>query len=390
MFDHTLEEREPTPIELLLSKGEEQGFVTLDDILEILPEAEEDTERLDDIYALLGDGAIQVLDVAPSVPLGTEDFFAEDREIPVDLGELNIDDTISLYLREVGHIPLLTSAQEIELAEKLKQGDLARRQLARDGGSTEMVAKLERQVQEGDLAREHLVKANSRLVISIAKKHAGRGVPLLDMIQEGNLGLIRAVEKFDPGKGYKLSTYATWWIRQAITRAIADQGRTIRLPVHMGEQIGRLRRVQRRLLQEYGREPTLKEIAKELGISPQKVERMIRVSQRPLSLEMSVGEEGDSSLGDFLEDNSTPLPTDQASLEMLREQIEQALSSLTPREARVLQLRYGLIDGYTHTLEEVGEKFGVTRERIRQIERQAIRRLQHPTRSKMLEDYLHG
>lgn len=387
MLDHDLE-REPTPIELLLSKGEEQGFVTPEDILEVLPEVEEDIQYLEDIYALLQEGGVEVLDSAPAMPQKAEYLPSEDKDTPTDLGELNIDDTISLYLREVGHIPLLTPAEEAELARQLRRGELARRKLARDSCSAEMVAKLEQEVQQGELAREHLVKANSRLVISIAKKHAGRGVPLLDMIQEGNLGLIRAVEKFDSSKGYKLSTYATWWIRQAITRAIADQGRTIRLPVHTGEQITRLHRVQRRLLQELGREPTAKEIAEELGISSQKVERMIRISQRPLSLEMSVGEEGDSSLGDFIEDDSTPLPTDQASLEMLREQIEEALSSLTPREARVLQLRFGLTDGYAHTLEEVGKKFGVTRERIRQIEHQAIRRLRHPTRRKKLEDYL--
>ncbi len=243
-------------------------------------------------------------------------------------------------------------------------------------------------VRDGQAAQEHLIKANSRLVVSVAKKYVGRGVPFLDLIQEGNIGLIRAVKKFDYRRGYKFSTYATWWIRQAVTRAIADQGRTIRVPVHMYEQINRLTRTSRQLVQELGRDPTTEEIADELKVSPRKVEHIMRVSQRPLSLEMPVGEEEDSYLGDFIEDEDADAPGDAAGQQLLREVIDEIFQSLTPREVRILQLRFGLVDGYCYTLEEVGKKFGVTRERIRQIEAQALSRLRHPSRSRKLRDYL--
>ena len=243
-------------------------------------------------------------------------------------------------------------------------------------------------VRDGQAAQEHLIKANSRLVVSVAKKYVGRGVPFLDLIQEGNIGLIRAVKKFDYRRGYKFSTYATWWIRQAVTRAIADQGRTIRVPVHMYEQINRLTRTSRQLVQELGRDPTTEEIAGELGVSPRKVEHIMRVSQRPLSLEMPVGEEEDSYLGDFIEDEDAAAPSEAAGQQLLREVIDEIFQSLTPREVRILQLRFGLVDGYCYTLEEVGKKFGVTRERIRQIEAQALSRLRHPSRSRKLRDYL--
>jgi len=307
----------------------------------------------------------------------------------VDLNEIGIDDTVSLYLKEISRIPLLRAEQEVEYAKGMETGKKARQQLSRS--TTISIAernKLEQKIRDGELCRQKLIKANFRLVVSIAKKYIGRGVSFLDLIQEGNIGLIRAVEKFDYKRGFKFSTYATWWIRQAITRAIADQGRTIRVPVHMCERINKLTRVSRQLVQELGREPTPDEIAKELGTTPKKVERIIKISQRPLSLEMPVGEEQDSHLGDFIPDESTLGPTDAASHQLLREQMEEILTSLSPREGRVLQLRFGLKDGKSHTLEEVGKKFGVTRERIRQIEAKALRKLRHPSRSRKLRDYL--
>jgi len=318
-----------------------------------------------------------------------EQVAEEITEEDLDLSAIDVDDSISLYLKEIGRIPLLTAEQEVSLAKRMEAGRNARRRISQDGRlSREEREKLKWLIRDGKAAKEHLIKANSRLVVSVAKKYVGRGVPFLDLIQEGNIGLIRAVKKFDYRRGYKFSTYATWWIRQAVTRAIADQGRTIRVPVHMYEQINRLARVSRQLVQELGRDPTVEEIAEELGVSPKKVERIIKVSQRPLSLEMPVGEEDDSFLGDFIEDSDAPSPTDQASQELLREQIEDIFASLTPREVRILQLRFGLVDGYSYTLEEVGKKFGVTRERIRQIEAQALGRLRHPSRSRKLRDFL--
>jgi RNA polymerase primary sigma factor len=314
---------------------------------------------------------------------------AEPVQEEADLTAIDIDDSISLYLKEIGRIPLLTAEQEVELSKRMEAGRFARRRLSKDGQlSHEERLRLKAIIRDGKAAQEHLVKANSRLVVSVAKKYVGRGVPFLDLIQEGNIGLIRAVKKFDYRRGYKFSTYATWWIRQAVTRAIADQGRTIRVPVHMYEQINRLARISRQLVQELGRDPTTEEIAEELDISPKKVERIIKVSQRPLSLEMPVGEEDDSFLGDFIEDSEAPSPTEQASQQLLREQIDDIFASLTPREVRILQLRFGLVDGYAYTLEEVGKKFGVTRERIRQIEAQALGRLRHPSRSRKLRDFL--
>jgi RNA polymerase primary sigma factor len=281
----------------------------------------------------------------------------------------------------------LTAEEEVRLAKRMERGRKARRRLAR-GEVTDNREQLAKLVDEGKASQEHLVKANSRLVVSVAKKYIGRGVPFLDLIQEGNIGLIRAVNKFDYRRGYKFSTYATWWIRQAVTRAIADQGRTIRVPVHMYEQINKLTRASRKLVQELGREPTIEEIAGELDVPLRKVERIMRVAQRPLSLETPVGEEEDSYLGDFIEDIETVAPVDAASRSLLREELDETLASLTPREVRILQLRFGLVDGYSYTLEEVGRKFGVTRERIRQIEAQALGRLRHPSRSRRLRDYL--
>jgi RNA polymerase primary sigma factor len=388
------EKEELNAIDRLLGLGGKQGYVTYDDVMEAIPEAELNIEQLEDALAALIERGIEISDADLVEPVAEEDIKKTEATTvaspaDIDLTAIDIDDSISLYLKEIGRIPLLTAEQEVSLAKRMESGRFARRQLRRD----KRLSRKEREelraiVRDGRAAKEHLIKANSRLVVSVAKKYVGRGVPFLDLIQEGNIGLIRAVKKFDYHRGYKFSTYATWWIRQAVTRAIADQGRTIRVPVHMYEQINRLARVSRQLVQELGRDPTTEEIAGELGVSPKKVERTIKVSQRPLSLEMPVGEEDDSFLGDFIEDGEAPSPTDQASQQLLREQIDDIFASLTPREVRILQLRFGLVDGYSYTLEEVGKKFGVTRERIRQIEAQALGRLRHPSRSRKLRDFL--
>ncbi len=374
-------------IEHLLSLGRAHGFVTYDDVLEAIPDAENNVERLEDIFNILFEQGIQVGD-GQKKEADQEKSAKPQPPEDLDLSQIEVDDTISLYLKEVGRVPLLSAEEEVELAKKMEKGRWAKRRLKRGVSNPEERKRLEKLVEEGEAAREHLIKANSRLVVSVAKKYMGRGVPFLDLIQEGNIGLIRAVKKFDYRRGYKFSTYATWWIRQAVTRAIADQGRTIRVPVHMYEQINRLARTIRKLVQELGREPTTEEIAEELGVPPHKVEQIIRVSQRPLSLEMPVGEEEDSYLGDFIEDTDSPSPTETASRTLLREQLEEIFKSLSPREVRILQLRFGLVDGYNYTLEEVGRKFGVTRERIRQIEAQALSRLRHPSRSRKLKDFL--
>jgi RNA polymerase primary sigma factor len=384
---------ELTAIERLLELGRSQGYVTYDDVMEAIPEAELHIEQLEDALAALIDLGIEISDAELEEPVveeaaKPEAAVLESPSEDVDLSAIDIDDSISLYLKEIGRIPLLTAEQEVSLAKRMEAGRLAKRRLSKERLSTEERDRLRDIVRDGKAAQEHLIKANSRLVVSVAKKYVGRGVPFLDLIQEGNIGLIRAVKKFDYRRGYKFSTYATWWIRQAVTRAIADQGRTIRVPVHMYEQINRLARVSRQLVQELGRDPTVEEIAEELGVSPKKVERTIKVSQRPLSLEMPVGEEDDSFLGDFIEDSEAPSPTEQASQQLLRDQIDDIFVSLTPREVRILQLRFGLVDGYSYTLEEVGKKFGVTRERIRQIEAQALGRLRHPSRSRKLRDFL--
>ena len=382
-------------IEQLLGLGREQGFLTYDDILAIFPEVETNLEQLEDLFSTLFERGVTVGEageeraVAQVEKLGaTVDSKKDKGAEAFDLSAIDIDDSISLYLKEIGQVPLLTAEEEVRLAKRMESGKGAWRRLPRGGGTDDNRERLERLVEEGKAAQDHLVKANSRLVVSVAKKYIGRGVPFLDLIQEGNIGLIRAVNKFDYRRGYKFSTYATWWIRQAVTRAIADQGRTIRVPVHMYEQINKLTRTSRKLVQELGREPTIEEIAGELDVPLRKVERIMRVAQRPLSLETPVGEEEDSYLGDFIEDVETVAPVDAASRSLLREELDETLSSLTPREVRILQLRFGLVDGYSYTLEEVGRKFGVTRERIRQIEAHALGRLRHPSRSRRLRDYL--
>jgi RNA polymerase primary sigma factor len=292
--------------------------------------------------------------------------------------ESSLDDPVRMYLREIGRVPLLSAEEEVRLAQRMERGKIERLKSAPNY----------RYIDDGEEAQRRLTEANLRLVVSVAKKYIGRGMSLLDLIQEGNIGLIRAVEKFDYTKGYKFSTYATWWIRQAITRAIADQARTIRIPVHMVETINRLIRISRRLLQELGREPTSEEIAEQMEISAEKVREIIKVSQEPVSLETPIGEEDDSHLGDFIEDHTALAPADAASHQLLKEQVEDVLDSLTERERKVLQLRFGLDDGRSRTLEEVGKEFHVTRERIRQIEAKALRKLRHPSRSRKLKDYL--
>jgi RNA polymerase primary sigma factor len=379
----------------LLDKAEIQGYLTTDDILDLLPEAEETLDQLEEVFILLHNAGIEVFDGKVDIETGEVhetdpglDEYPAIDDGDYDLSGIASDDTIGLYLREMARVPLLRIEEEIRLAKALEAGRGAQRTLDNDGSDPLRRQELQRQIEEGLAAREHLIKANTRLVVSIAKKYMGRGVPFLDLIQEGNLGLMKAVEKFDYTRGYRFSTYATWWIRQTITRAIADQGRTIRVPVHMSDRIRRLYNTARELEQEHGRRPTPEEIADVMDMEPRKVQWMLRVSWRPLSLEQPVGEEEDSELGSFIEDDSSPTPTQTAYRYLLGEKIEEMLGTLNPREARILRLRFGLNNGRMHTLEEVGRKFGLTRERIRQIEGRALRRLRHPCRSRQLRDYL--
>jgi len=382
--------------QLLLEKAEQQGYLTLDDLMEVFPEAEENLAELEDLFIYLSEEGIQVLYDEGKEP---SDELEEKVEEPkpkkqhpapdAHLSEISSDDTISLYLKEMAQVPLLTAEEEVELARQYEEGRKARERLEKNGHlSEEERERLERLVEQGEQARAHLIQANTRLVVSIAKRYLGQGVPFLDLIQEGNLGLIKAVEKFDYHRGHRFSTYATWWIRQAITRALADQGRVIRLPVHLSDRIRKVYQVAQQLEQDWGRQPTPEEIAKELSLPPQKVQWMLKVSQRPLSLEKPVGEEEDSELGSFIPDEEAPTPSDTAYHELLQEKLNEVLESLTPREARILRLRFGLYDGRSYTLEEVGQKFGLTRERIRQIEHEALDRLRHPSRSRQLRDYL--
>ena len=378
----------------LMEKAEIQGYLTTEDILEGIPETVDIVDQLESVYQLLQDAGVEVYDekIDPDEESavrenGDAEDEAEDEE-EFELTGVASDDTVGLYLKEMARVPLLTTQEEVTLAKALKRGREATKGLSRTHTHSQRRLKLECVIDEGRLAREHLIKANTRLVVSIAKKYIGRGVPFLDLIQEGNLGLMKAVEKFDYLRGFRFSTYATWWIRQTITRAIADQGRTIRVPVHMSDRIRRLYKAARQLEQENGRKPTAEEIAKELHLEPRKVQWMLKVSWRPLSLELPVGEDEDTELGAFIEDDSTPSPTQSVHQLILREKVEEVLSTLSPREARILRLRYGLDNGRAYTLEEVGRKFGLTRERIRQIQGRALRRLRHPRRSRVLRDYL--
>jgi len=394
------EDEEYPAIARLIELGRQKSYVTIDDILHFFPEAEQDVEQLEEAFAALMSAGIPYVEDTPPEEPSEEELIIDEEEAEDeledhdqlvsfdDLANIDTDDTIGLYLKEVSRVPLLTAEEEVELAQRIERGRMAREELARGNVSPRRRQDLRRLIEDGWGAREHLITANSRLVISVAKKYMGRGVPFLDLIQEGNIGLIRATKKFDYRRGHKFSTYATWWIRQAVTRAIADQGRTIRVPVHMGDQINKLLRVQHQLTQRLGREPSLEELAEALDVPPKKVENMIQVARRPLSLETPTDDEEDSVLGDFIEDEEAPPPDDAATYNLLREHLEEVLNSLPPREVRILQLRYGLLDGQAYTLEEVGRKMGVTRERVRQIEAQALSRLRHPSIRRKLRDYL--
>ncbi len=392
------ESLEFSAISRLIELGHQKSYVTIDDILHFFPDAEQDVSQLEEAFAALMAAGIQYIDDDDLAANPTEDELGKDEIKEIvddsqdttvdDLKHIDTDDTIGLYLKEVSRVPLLTAEQEVELAQRIERGRMAREELARGKVSSKRKDELRWLIEDGWAAREHLITANSRLVISVAKKYMGRGVPFLDLIQEGNIGLIRATKKFDYRRGHKFSTYATWWIRQAVTRAIADQGRTIRVPVHMGDQINKLLRTQHQLTQKLGRDPSIEELAEALDVIPKKVENMIKVSRRPLSLETPTDNEDDSVLGDFIEDNDIPAPDVTATYNLLREHLEEVMDTLPPREVRILQLRYGLLDGQAYTLEEVGRKMGVTRERVRQIEAQALSRLRHPTIRRKLRDYL--
>ncbi|EKU70978.1 RNA polymerase sigma factor RpoD [Selenomonas sp. F0473] len=362
------EERGTERVDELLRRGAEKGgTLTFSELAEALGNGDMSPDEMDDLYRRFQDLGVEIVDDTDMDALAAEDG-ADDADIDKDEEAgleltvpegVSLDDPVRMYLKEIGRVPLLTAEEEVDLARRMEAGD--------------------------DTARRRLEEANLRLVVSIAKRYVGRGMLFLDLIQEGNLGLLKAVEKFDYSKGYKFSTYATWWIRQAITRAIADQARTIRIPVHMVETINKLVRVSRRLLQELGRDATAEEIAKEMGLSVARVREIMKVAQEPVSLETPIGEEEDSHLGDFIEDEAAPDPADAASMMLLKEQISEVLNTLAPREAEVLRLRFGLEDGRSRTLEEVGQSFGVTRERIRQIEAKALRKLRHPVRLRKLQ-----
>lgn len=354
-------------VKKLIAKGKKEGILSYKEIIDSLEEISLDSDQIDEIYQNLEDMGIEITgDKDEDILLEKDEIDKDDEEeVKEDLSVpkgINVDDPVRMYLKEIGKIPLLTGNEEIELAQRMEDGD--------------------------EIAKKKLAEANLRLVVSIAKRYVGRGMLFLDLIQEGNLGLMKAVEKFDYKKGYKFSTYATWWIRQAITRAIADQARTIRIPVHMVETINKLVRVQRQLVQELGRDPSPEEIGEEMGLEVERVREIMKIAQEPVSLETPIGEEEDSHLGDFIPDDDVIAPADAATFTMLREQLIEVLDTLTPREQKVLRLRFGLDDGRARTLEEVGKEFEVTRERIRQIEAKALRKLRHPSRSKKLKDFL--
>ncbi|MGJ3239964.1 MAG: sigma-70 family RNA polymerase sigma factor [Anaerolineae bacterium] len=419
----------------LIEKANQQGYITYDDILATIPDVEKDVSLLDDIMDELLEAGIEIipggkaeagdddadddsllsdldddidemgaeLDEDDSDDEDEEDIFTSTRQTFKNLNELtndagyqaalDTDDVVGLYLKEAGRVPLLNAEEEVALAKRMEAAEWARKKITE---TQEMGIELDwseeqslREVaMDGDKAQEHLIRANARLVISVAKKYIGRGVPFLDLIQEGNIGLIRATNKFEYQRGHKFSTYATWWIRQAVSRAVADQGRTIRVPVHMGDQLNRMRRVQLKLLQELGRDPKIEELAEGMETTPEKVENLLEISRRPVSLETPIDDDGDSTFGDFVEDADSPAPSDEVATHLLQEQLQQALDKLPSREAQILRLRYGLADGRVYTLEEVGQTIGVTRERVRQLEAQALNRLRQSSAHVILRDYL--
>lgn len=381
-------------LSMLLEKADVQGYLTTEDLMELYPQVSEDADRLEAIVLALRRRGVDILDQDDQESVFEENddvLSGSDFDPFVDLTRISSDDTVGLYLKEMSRVPLLNVEEELDLAKRIERGKDARRDLNRSNGSTSSTRRveLENSIFDGQLAREHLIKANTRLVVSIAKRYIGRGVPFLDLIQEGNLGLMKAVEKYEYQRGFRFSTYATWWIRQTITRAIADQGRTIRVPVHMVDRIRQLYRTTHEMEQRLGRIPTTDELAEEIGINTNKVEWMMRVSWLPLSLESPINDdEEDSELGMFIEDQVTPTPIQSTYANLLREKVQAVLDTLPPREARILRLRFGLDNGRAYTLEEVGQKFGLTRERIRQIESKALRRLRHPRRARQLKDYL--
>jgi len=415
-----INELEMPEVKKLIAKGQGKGVLNSDEINDALQAIDLTSEQIDNIYSYLFNVGVEIVDTGDDgaadedVDLGVEELDVDgdvdektvvEDEVDVEDEEGSkakfsreldlsvkspINDPVRMYLKEIGKVPLLTADEEVRLAKNIEAGEEAAGQLERDEDklTKEEVRKIRRIEREGMTAKKKLVEANLRLVVSIAKRYVGRGMLFLDLIQEGNLGLIRAVEKFDFRKGFKFSTYATWWIRQAITRAIADQARTIRIPVHMVETINKLIRIQRQLLQELGREPMPEEIGEEMGLTPERVREILKISQEPVSLETPIGEEEDSQLGDFIEDQEAEVPSDAASFSLLQEQLQEVLDTLSERERKVIELRFGLIDGHPRTLEEVGRVFGVTRERIRQIESKTLSKLRHPNRSAKLRDYL--
>lgn len=378
-------------LDTLIEKAGVQGYLTTVEVAELFSWVDDYDEDLNDLLLALQGQGVEVIEgesgEGETQPI---DSFAIDMEPALSLEQVATDDSVGLYLKEMSSVPLLSVDEEITLAKSIVQGKKARHAYSQLNGraSRRKRQELEARIQDGLAAREHLIKANTRLVVSIAKKYIGRGVPFLDLIQEGNLGLMKAVEKYDYLRGFRFSTYATWWIRQTITRAIADQGRTIRVPVHMTDRIRRMYRIIHELEQVLGRPPTIEELATEMKMEPQKVDWMLQVSWKPLSLESPVGDDEDSELGMFVEDRLTPPPSQIAFENMLREKVDEVLSTLSAREARILRMRFGLNSDRPYTLEEVGQKFGLTRERIRQIEGKALRRLRHPSRARLLREYL--